>query len=105
MSDDAKPGPMVPNGTRDETDYGRMTHIERTNAGDNPADGTGAVGSPAPGAPPKPDEPSKFGPLRPYRLLAAGFDRVRQAAGDIVWLYDHQLGAHHLHHRIHQRVV
>ena len=92
---DAKPGPTVPNGTRADDEYGRMTHVERINAGSNPADGTGAWPSAAQGAPPKPANPSEYGPLRAYRLLADAFSTVRQKAGEIVMLYPHQVGAHH----------
>ncbi len=94
MSDDLKPGPTVERPTRhpDDTD----THVWRLNAGDNPADGTGVASDAAPGAPPKPDDESRFGPLRPYRLLANAFvGAVFRKAGEIVELYDHQVGTHH----------
>ena len=73
-----------------------QTHIERLNPGGNPADGTGAAPGADPGAPPKPDDSSKFGPLRTYRLLANAFvGSIFRKAGEIVELYDHQVGAHH----------
>ena len=93
---DAKPGPTVPNALRDETDYGRMTHIERINLGSNPADGTGASPGTATGAPPKPADPADYGPQRLYRQLVGGFhDGMRVAAGTTIALYAHEVGAHH----------
>ena len=89
-----KPGPTVDHPTRFPDD--RDTHIERINAGSNPADGTGASPGAAPGAPPRPDDSDKFGPLQPYRLLATAFmGGVLRKAGETVMLYAHQVGAHH----------
>lgn len=64
------------------------THVERINPGDNPAA--------APAQPEAPQLRGHPGWKKPYRLMAkAVHDGMLKAAGSLVWLYDHEVGAHH----------
>ncbi|HLX18463.1 MAG TPA: hypothetical protein VKS24_25020 [Bradyrhizobium sp.] len=89
---DARDTAMVPNPNRDETDYGRASHIERINPGDNPAAAPWAAGT----FPVPPEPPQERGIKRLYRMLMKGtHDGVLHRAGSTVMLYDDEVGPHH----------
>lgn len=137
MSDN--PTAMVPNAMRDETDYGRSTHVERINPGDNPADAH-VMSDAAPSRSElmdqlaqgnvkeavikggavhvtfadgrtfeAPEDPVLIqrlnavgvavtrdrGPRRLYRVLAESFKGRLYRAGETIWLYLDEVGAHH----------
>jgi hypothetical protein len=76
--------------------YDTATHIERINAGSNPADGTGASPGAAPGAPPKPADPADYGEKRFYKTRVDSlYEGFLLKAGSRVALFDHEVGAHH----------